>query len=88
MSEHIGYENGVLGGVASTLAAFAQPGDTVLVHNPTYIGFTGSIENVGYRIVRSSLVRDEKDIWRMDFADMERKLVQNGDSCRRVLLSS
>lgn len=76
-SQHIGYENGVLGGVVSTLAAFARPGDAVLVHSPTYIGFTGSIENAGYRIVHSSLVRDEAGIWRMDFADMEKKLAQS-----------
>lgn len=74
---HIGYENGVLGGVVSTLAAFARPGDEVLVHSPTYIGFTGAIENAGYRIVRSQLVRDETGVWRMDFADMEKKLAQN-----------
>lgn len=36
--EHIGYENGVLGGVVSTLRAYVQPGDAVLVHSPTYIG--------------------------------------------------
>ncbi len=30
--ECIGYENGVLGGVISTLTAFAAPGDAVLLH--------------------------------------------------------
>ncbi len=38
--EAIGYENGVLGGVISALTAFAAPGDGVLLHSPTYIGFT------------------------------------------------
>ena len=51
--EAIGYENGVLGGVISTLTAFAAPGDSVLLHSPTYIGFTMCIENNGYRIVHS-----------------------------------
>ena len=37
--EHIGYENGVLGCVVSALTAFAAPGDAVLLHSPTYIGF-------------------------------------------------
>lgn len=73
---HIGYENGVLGGLASTLAAFAAPGDAVLVHSPTYIGFTRTLENSGYRIVLSPLVRDGDGVWRMDFEDMERKLTQ------------
>ena len=72
--EHIGYENGVLGGLVSTLDAFASPGDAILVHSPTYIGFTKSIENAGYRIVLSPLKLDADGVWRMDFDDMERKL--------------
>lgn len=72
--EHIGYENGVLGGVASALAAFSAPGDKVLVHSPTYIGFTGTLGNMGRTIVHSPLVQDEAGVWRMDFDDMERKL--------------
>lgn len=75
--EHIGYENGVLGGVVSALTAYAAPGDAVLVHSPTYIGFTHCLNNNGFRIVHSSLVKDEDGIWRMDFADMEEKIKQN-----------
>ena len=33
--KHIGHENGVLGGVVSTLTSYAAPGDAVLVHSPT-----------------------------------------------------
>ena len=72
--EHIGYENGVLGGLVSVLRAMGTPGDEVLLHSPTYVGFTGSIEAAGWRIVHSPLRRDEQGIWRMDFDDMERKL--------------
>lgn len=75
--EHIGYENGVLGGVISALNVVCSKGEKVLVHSPTYIGFTGSLSNNGYRIVHSPLVQDEKGIWRMDFADMEQKIVAN-----------
>ena len=76
-SEAIGYENGVLGGVISTLTAFAAPGDSVLLHSPTYIGFTMCIENNGYRIVHSPLTLDERGVWRMDYEDMDRKLKKN-----------
>lgn len=76
-SEHIGYANGVLAGVISALNVLCSHGDNVLVHSPTYIGFTHALENNGYHIVHSPLVKDEKDIWRMDFADMERKIVEN-----------
>lgn len=75
--EHIGYENGVLGGVVSALTCFAAPGDAVLLHSPTYIGFTHCIEDNGYRIVHTPLVKDEQGIWRMDYADMDRKLKEN-----------
>ena len=72
--EMIGYENGVLGGVLSALGVFCSPGDSVLVHSPTYIGFTGSLKNAGYRIVHSPLYQDENGIYRMDPADMEEKI--------------
>ncbi len=75
--EAIGYENGVLGCVISTLNAFCSAGDKVLVHAPTYIGFTMSLENNGYDIVHSELKRDEQGVWRMDYEDMDRKLKEN-----------
>lgn len=75
--EAIGYENGVLGGVASALAVFCSRGDNVLVHAPTYIGFTGTLTNNGYHIVHSSLVKDADGVWRMDFDDMEQKIIDN-----------
>lgn len=75
--DDIGYENGVLGGLVSALNAFATPGDSVLVHSPTYIGFTGSINNAGYKIVHSKLKQDAEGIWRMDYEDMDAKIKAN-----------
>ncbi|MBR2668252.1 MAG: aminotransferase class I/II-fold pyridoxal phosphate-dependent enzyme [Solobacterium sp.] len=75
--ECIGYENGVLGGVISALNVFCSKGDNVLVHSPTYIGFTMSLTNNGYNLVHSPLVKDENNVWRMDYEDMEKKIVQN-----------
>lgn len=75
--ECIGYENGVLGGVVSTLDAFSAPGDAVLLHSPTYIGFTKCIENNGRRIVHSPLKLDENGVWRMDYEDMDAKIKAN-----------
>ena len=74
---HIGHSNGVLGGVVAALNVLCSRGDKVLLHSPTYIGFTHSLEDNGYHIVHSPLVLDENNIWRMDFADMERKIVEN-----------
>ena len=75
--EHIGYANGVLGGVVSAMNILCSKGDKVLIHSPTYIGFTHSLENCGYKIIHSPLVKDEKGVWRMDFADMERKILEH-----------
>ncbi len=75
--KHIGYENGVLGGVVSAVNILASKGDNILIHSPTYIGFTGSLGGNGYNLVHSPLRQDEAGVWRMDFADMERKIVEN-----------
>lgn len=75
--ECIGYENGVLGGVISALNVLCSKGDKVLLHSPTYIGFTMSLTNNGYEIVHSPLAKDENDVWRMDFEDMEKKIVEH-----------
>ena len=76
-SRHIGYANGVLGGVVAALNVLCSRGDNVLVHSPTYIGFTNTLNNNGYHIVHSPLVKDEEGVWRMDYADMEQKIVDN-----------
>ncbi len=75
--EDIGYENGVLGGVISALNTICSRGDNVLLHSPTYIGFTGALGNNGYNMVLSKLRKDKGGVFRMDFEDMERKIVEN-----------
>lgn len=75
--EHIGYHNGVLGGVNSALSVLCSKGESVLIHSPTYVGFTHSMGDNGYNLVHSPLVQDEQGVWRMDFADMERKLAEH-----------
>ena len=72
--EYIGYANGVLGGVVSAANVLCSRGDKILVHSPTYVGFTHALGDNGYELVHSPLVKDEQGIWRMDFADMEQKL--------------
>lgn len=74
LSQHIGYENGVLGGVVSALRVLCSDGDPVLVQSPTYVGFTHCIEDNGWDIVLTSLVQDQDGIWRMDYDEMEEKI--------------
>ena len=72
--QHIGYENGVLGGVTSALQVLNPAHGPVLVHSPTYTGFTTQLERNGYPIVLSPLRADENGIPRMDYGDMEQKI--------------
>ena len=74
---HIGHENGVLGGVVSALRVLCSRGDSVLIHSPTYVGFTSALEGNGFRLVCSPLRLDDDGIWRMDYADMERKIAEH-----------
>jgi len=76
--EHIAYHNGVLGGLLSAVGALGDAGEKILVHSPTYIGFTNSLTNAGYTLVHSALVQDENGVWRMDLGDMEKKITENG----------
>ncbi len=75
--KHIGYENGVLGGVVSALNVLCSRGDPVLIQTPAYVGFTHMLENNGYRLVANPMKRDAGGTWRMDYEDMEEKIVRN-----------
>ena len=72
--ECIGYENGVLGGVASALRVLGEQGGKVLVHSPVYVGFTGTLSNNGWNAVHCPLKKDENNVWRMDFELMDKML--------------
>lgn len=75
--ENIGYENGVLGGLSTVLRALASRGDNILVHSPTYVGFSRVLKNNGYNMILSNLYLDKDNIWRMDYEDMEKKITDN-----------
>ena len=75
--EHIGYENGVLGGVVSAINTLCSRGDKILIHSPTYIGFTGCLGESGYKLIHSPLTPDAEGLYRMDFEDMERKILEH-----------
>ena len=64
----------MLGGVVSALNVVCSRGGKVLLHSPTYVGFTSALSNNGYDMVLSPMKQDEAGVWRMDFEDMEEKL--------------
>ncbi len=73
--EAIGYENGVLGILASALHAFTSPGEKILIQSPTYIGFSHCVKDNGRVIVHSPLIRERN--WEMDYEDLEQKIKDN-----------
>ena len=73
----IGYENGVLGCVSSAVHAFTAPGEKILLHSPTYIGFSHVLENTGRVAELSPLKKDADGVWRMDYDDMDERLRKN-----------
>ena len=75
--EYIGYENGVHGCVTSAVQTLTAPGDKVLLHSPTYVGFAADVEYLGRTSVYSPLKKDENGVWRMDYEDMDAKLKEN-----------
>lgn len=74
--ECIGYENGVLGGVVSALRILCQPGDSIIIQSPTYIGFSHSVEDNGWNLVLNPLIQDEEGAWRIDYKDLEEKVAK------------
>ena len=73
----IGYENGVLGCVSSAVQAFTSPGDKILLHSPTYIGFSHVLEDTGRMAELSPLLKDGQGVWRMDYDDMDARIKRN-----------
>lgn len=71
--EWILYTTGVVPALSALIKALTNPGDRVLVQTPVYNCFFSSIRNNGCELVTSELVC-ENGIYRMDYADMERKM--------------
>ena len=67
----------MLGCVSTAIKAFTTPGEKILLHSPTYIGFTHVLENTGRVAELSPLKKDENGVWRMDYEDMDRRIKEN-----------
>ncbi len=75
--DYISYENSVLGGVANILNTYTEVGDPILLHSPTYVGFTGTVNAAQRSIVLSELKKDAEGTYRIDYEDCEKKIVEN-----------
>ena len=71
--EWILYTTGGVPALSALIKALTNPGDRILVQTPVYNCFFSFIRNNGCELVTSELVC-ENGIYRMDYADMERKM--------------
>ena len=76
--ECIGIRERGAGRRGERLKILCQPGDSILVQSPTYIGFTHCAEDNGWKLVLNPLVQDEDGTWKMDYEDLEQKLSSGG----------
>ncbi|MFJ7745295.1 MalY/PatB family protein [Peribacillus sp. NPDC097295] len=69
----ISFSAGVVSAIGTTIQAFTEPGDKILVQSPVYTPFFDMIKNNGREVVNSPL-RLEENRFAIDFEDFEEKL--------------
>ena len=72
---------GVVFALGAAVKAFTKPGDAVLIQNPVYYPFTNIIRDNDRRVIDNTLVYEKrvtegKSQYSIDYADFERKIVQ------------
>ncbi|MFJ5623260.1 MalY/PatB family protein [Peribacillus loiseleuriae] len=72
-SEWIGYSAGVVSGIGTSISAFTNPGDQILIQSPVYKPFFDMIEHLDRKVVNSPLLINNAR-FEIDFIDFEEKL--------------
>lgn len=67
---------GVVFALAMAVKAYTQPGDSVLIQQPVYYPFAQVVRDNGRRMVTNTLHLNNNNYYYMDFADFEKKLVE------------
>ena len=81
LPQQILYQNSTVGAIVSTVRLFTKPGQGILVHTPNYTGFQYALSDNNRKLIGSPLIQDERGIFRMDFADMEKKIREHSITC-------
>ena len=68
---------GVVFALAMAVKAFTDPGDSVIIQSPVYYPFSEVITDNGRNIVSSDLYLGVDDRYHMDYADFEKKIIEN-----------
>ncbi|MFE4898434.1 MalY/PatB family protein [Peribacillus butanolivorans] len=71
--EWISFSSGVVSAIGTTIQAFTNPGDKILVQSPVYTPFFDMVKNNDREVVNSPLII-ENDRFKIDFTDFEDKL--------------
>ncbi|MEF2096322.1 PatB family C-S lyase [Bacillus sp. CFBP9009] len=69
----ISFSSGVVSAIGTTIQAFTNPGDKILLQSPVYTPFFDMIKNNDREVVNSPLII-ENDRFEIDFTDFEDKL--------------
>lgn len=75
-AEEIVYQHSVLGGLATALDIFSQPGDSVILQTPAYFNFA-QILKAHQRNVVTNTLKWENGMYHLDLEDFEKKIVEN-----------
>lgn len=71
--EDIIFSSGVVPSIVNAIQAYTKENETVMIHDPVYFPFTGSVRDNRRTLVRSRL-KEVNGHFEMDFADMEEKI--------------
>ena len=66
---------GIVFALAMAVKAFTDKGDGVLIQQPVYYPFSEVIVDNGRKVVSNTLVQDESGKYKIDFEDLEEKIV-------------
>ena len=58
-------------GIFSSFAAILNPGEEMILFDPTYMGYNGAINFLGGKIVRSSMNKDDQGYFRPDLEELK-----------------
>ena len=68
---------GVCFAIAAAIRSLTKPGEAVLIQQPVYYPFSSLIEKNGRQKVSSDLILDSDGSYRMDYDDLERKIIEH-----------
>ena len=67
---------GVVFALAMAIKAFTEEGDGIIIQKPVYYPFSEVISDNGRKVVNNSLIPDEKGRYRMNYPDLEEKIIR------------